>query len=44
MTNYQELRVKITNTQLIKWKSAAKDKTGALLKLSTMKNCHINYF
>ena len=34
MTNYQELTVKITNTQLIKWKSAAKDKTGALLRLN----------
>ena len=34
MTNYQEWRVKITNMQLIKWKSVAKDKTGALLRLN----------
>ena len=31
MANYQEARVKLTNTQLNKLKSAAKDKTGAIL-------------
>ena len=28
MTNYQEVKVKLTNTQLNKLKSAAKNKTG----------------
>ena len=28
IANYQEVRVKLTNTQLNKWKSAAKNKTG----------------
>ena len=32
MTNYQEARVKLTNTQLRKLKSAAKNKTGTILK------------
>ena len=31
MTNYQEARVKLTNTQLNKLKSAAKNKTGTIL-------------
>ena len=31
MVNYQEVRVKLTNTQLTKLKSAAKNQTGALL-------------
>ena len=30
MVNYQEDRVKITNTQLNKWKSAAKNKTRTI--------------
>ena len=33
MANYQEVRVKLTNTQLNKLKSAAKNKTGTILKL-----------
>ena len=34
MTNYQERRVKLTNTQLSKSKCAAKNKTGTILRLS----------
>ena len=34
MTNYQEARVKLTNTQLKKLKSAAKNKTGTTLKMN----------
>ena len=34
MTNYQEVRVKLTNTQLNKLKSAAKNKTGTILRLN----------
>ena len=34
MTNYQEVRVKVTNTQLNKLKSAAKNKTGTILRLN----------
>ena len=34
MTNYQEARVKLTNTQLKKLKSAAKNKTGTILKMN----------
>ena len=34
MANYQEARVKVTNTQLNKWKSAAKNKTGAILRIN----------
>ena len=33
MTNYQEVRVKLTNTQLNKLKSAAKNKTRTILRL-----------
>ena len=33
MTNYQEVRVKVANTQLNKLKSSAKDKTGTILRL-----------
>ena len=32
MANYQEARVKLTNTQLNKLKSAAKNKTGTILR------------
>ena len=32
MTSYQEVRVKLTNTQLNKLKSAMKNKTGKILK------------
>ena len=34
MANYQEVRIKLTNTQLNKLKSAAKNKTGTTLRLS----------
>ena len=34
MTNYQEARVNLTNTQLSKLKSATKNKTGAILRLN----------
>ena len=48
MANYQEARVKQTNTQSSKLKSAAKNNTGTILKLNKnnlkMKNCHMNYF
>ena len=35
MANYQEARVKSTNTQLHKLKSAAKNKTGTKLRVNT---------
>ena len=41
MANYQEARVKLTNTQLSKLKCTAKNKTGTILRVS--KN-NINYF
>ena len=34
MANYQEVRVKLTNTQLNKLKSAAKNKTWTILRLN----------
>ena len=34
MGNYQEARVKLTSTELKKLKSAAKNKTGTILKLN----------
>ena len=34
MANYQEARVKLTNTQLNKLKSAAKNKAGTILRLN----------
>ena len=34
MVNYQEARVKLTNTQLNKLKSAAKNKTGTIARLN----------
>ena len=37
MANYQEAKVKLTNTQLNKLKSAAKNITGRILRL-TKKN------
>ena len=49
MANYEEARVKLTNTQLNKLKSAAKNKTGTTLRITkgnfikTM-NCLTNYF
>ena len=39
MANYQEARVKLTNTQLNKLKSAAKNKTGTTIRLNKK-----NYF
>ena len=39
MANYEELRVKLTNTQLKKLKPAGKSITGATLRLSK-KNFH----
>ena len=48
MTNYQEARVKLTNTQWNKLKSAAKNKTRTIIildkKTLKMKNCHTSYF
>ena len=38
MANYQEVRIKLTNSQLHKLKSAAKNKTGTILRWI------INYF
>ena len=37
MANYQQGRVKVTNTQLNKLKSAAKNKTGTIWRLNTKK-------
>ena len=37
MVNYQEAWVKLTNTQLNKWKSAAKYKTGTIFRINTKK-------
>ena len=37
MANYEEARVKLTNTQLNKLKFAAKNKTGTILRI-TKKN------
>ena len=37
MVNYQEARVKLTSTQLNKWKSAAKNRTVAILGLNKKK-------
>ena len=34
MANYQEARVKLTNTQLNKLRSAVKNKTGTILRLN----------
>ena len=34
MTNYQEARVKLTNAKLNKLKSAAKNKTGTILRIN----------
>ena len=34
MANYQETKVKLTNTQLSKLKSAEKDKTGTILRIN----------
>ena len=34
MANYQEARLKLTNTQLNKLKSSAKNKTGTILRIN----------
>ena len=34
MTNYQEAKVNLTNTQVHKWKSAAKNKTGTIVRIN----------
>ena len=34
MANYQELRVKVTSTQLSKLESSAKNETGTLLRIN----------
>ena len=34
MANYQEKRVKLTNTQLKKLKSSAKKQTGTILRIT----------
>ena len=34
MPNYEKVRVKLTNTQLNKLKSAAKNKTGKILRIN----------
>ena len=48
MANYQEARIKLTITKLLKLKSAAKNKAETILRLNQktlkMKNCHANYF
>ena len=53
MANNQQERVDLANTQLDKLKSAAKYKTGKILRLNKIKiknqefkikNCHKNYF
>ena len=49
MANYEKARVKLTNSQINKLKSAARNKIRTTLgitkkKLFKMKNCHINYF
>ena len=37
MANYQEARAKVANTQLNKLKSAAKNKTGTILRINKKK-------
>ena len=45
MANCEEARAKLTNTQLIKLKFAAKNMTGTTLRLTfKMKNCLMNCF
>ena len=47
MANYEEAKVKLTNTHLSKLKSASKNKTGTTEKLRKnvkMKNYRENYF
>ena len=47
MANYQEVRVKLTNTQLNKLKSEVKNKTGTTLRVNKKSfedDHHMNYF
>ena len=48
MANYEEARGKLTNTQLCKLRSAAKNNTGTTLRTTKktfkMKNYHMYYF
>ena len=48
MSNYEKAKVKLTKIQLSKSKSAAKNKTGATLRISQkilkMNNCLMNHF
>ena len=44
MENYEEARVKLTNTQLKKSNLQEKNNTGTTLRINMMKNCHMNYF
>ena len=44
MANYQETRVKLTNTQSKKLKCAAKNNTVATLMTFKLKNCHMEFF
>ena len=37
IANYQEVRLKLTNTQLNKLKSTAKNKTGTVSRINTKK-------
>ena len=47
MENYEEARIKLTNTQLNKLKSTAKNKTGTTLRKTKKnfqeKNCLMNF-
>ena len=44
MENYEEARVKLTNTQLKKLNLQEENNTGTTLRINMMKNCHMNYF
>ena len=44
MANYEEVGVKLTNTQLNKLKAATKNKTGTRFSIFKMENCLMNYF
>ena len=48
MTNYEEARAELTNTQLNRFESAARKKTGTTLRITkktfNTKNYLMNYF
>ena len=48
MANFQEARVKLTNTELNKLQSATKSNTETIIILNEknlkMRNCHMNHF